>query len=508
MDPLIVLSIADVFRAVRRAVRVSATLGAAALGSLSSALANPWIAPGDPALRHDIQLLADAGVIRSPVTTWPLSWPDVARDLSRTKEGTHQSRAVENALLRVRRAAHRETARGIGNLRLGIAGAHEPVGLRTFSDTPREEGELELGGSWLGDRGAVNLELAMVADPADGKHVRLDGSYVAMTFANFMISAGALERWWGPGWEGSLILSTNARPIPGIAIERQYSDPFRWKILRWLGPWRASLSLGEEEGSDLALPNTRFFAARANFRPALWFELGLSRTAQWCGEGRPCDLETFGNLLIGRDNRDATLAVEEEPGNQMAGYDLRLRSPWPALPLALYAQAIGEDEAGGLPSRFIGLGGIELWGASRLRSYRIHAEYADTATSFFRDTPTFDYAYRNALYPQGYAHRGRAIGHTLDNDGRMYSFGVLLVRASGETWSLLARRVDLNRDGSVPDSVHTASAAADELENVEVQYNHTFAWGELQMGAGYDSYNGPAREGSETRGFIRWRQGF
>ena len=24
------------------------------------------------------------------------------------------------------------------------------------------------------------------------------------------------DRWWGPGWDGSLILSNNARPIPAI----------------------------------------------------------------------------------------------------------------------------------------------------------------------------------------------------------------------------------------------------------------------------------------------------
>ncbi|MGQ0835573.1 MAG: capsule assembly Wzi family protein, partial [Gammaproteobacteria bacterium] len=203
-----------------------------------------------------------------------------------------------------------------------------------------------------------------------------------------------------------------------------------------------------------------------------------------------------------------SLTVDDEPGNQMAGYDVRLRAPWSALPVAFYAQAIGEDEAGGLPSKFLGLMGIEGWGGSRFGSYRLHAEYADTACSFSRENPEFDCAYRNALYPQGYTHRGRIIGHALDNDGRMYSAGFLLVRPSGETWSMLARRVQLNRAGAAPDLVHTTSASPDELENVEVQYNRAFAWGELHLGAGYDRYDGPARQGSETRGFVRWRQGF
>ena len=33
------------------------------------ALAGPWLDPGDAGLRHDVMLLADAGVIRAPVST-------------------------------------------------------------------------------------------------------------------------------------------------------------------------------------------------------------------------------------------------------------------------------------------------------------------------------------------------------------------------------------------------------------------------------------------------------
>ena len=45
------------------------------------AWAEPFIAPGDMALRHDIQRLADHGVLSGPVTTWPLSWGPILSDL-------------------------------------------------------------------------------------------------------------------------------------------------------------------------------------------------------------------------------------------------------------------------------------------------------------------------------------------------------------------------------------------------------------------------------------------
>ncbi len=44
-------------------------------------LAGPSIAPGDLALRQDIQRLADHGALSGPVTTWPLSWGPILSDL-------------------------------------------------------------------------------------------------------------------------------------------------------------------------------------------------------------------------------------------------------------------------------------------------------------------------------------------------------------------------------------------------------------------------------------------
>ena len=105
-----------------------------------------------------------------------------------------------------------------------------------------------------------------------------------------------------------------------------------------------------------------------NFKPRPWLEFGLTRTAQWCGGDRPCDWDTFVDMVLGNDNQvEGGGRVEDQPGNQMAGYDMRLRSPWRALPLAFYTQWIGEDEAGGLPSKFIGQFGLESWGSSCAR---------------------------------------------------------------------------------------------------------------------------------------------
>ena len=472
-------------------------------GFAFTAHADPWLVPGDEGMRSDIQLLADAGILRGPVTTWPLSWPDIARDaLAASEQG--MDAATADALLRVRRQARSASAFGFSGAGIRVSGAHLPTPLRQFSDSPREQGELALRASWLSDHVSVNVQAAYVADPDDGKKLRPDGSYLGVNLGNFMVSAGFMERWWGPGWDGSLILSTNARPIPSLTIERNYTDPFKTRLLSWIGPWRASIAVGRAESSGVAVPDARFLAARVNFKPQPWLEFGLTRTAQWCGGVRPCGWGTFADMLIGRDNQETVDGTaDEQPGNQLAGYDMRLRSPWKALPLAYYSQWIGEDEAGGLPSKFIGLMGVEGWGSNRWGGWRVRAEYADTACNFSRELPQFNCAYRNGVYPQGYTYRGRIIGHAMDNDSRMYGLAALLVRPDGDVLSVSLRQVELNRDGGE----HAIADVPQDLDNVELRYSRGLLGGRLSIGVGFDD-PAAAADSSRFHGFMSWQQGF
>ena len=62
--------------------------------------AAPLVAPGDSALRHDIQLLADLGLITTPVTSWPLSWGAILNDLEAATTVPTLGPATRNAFLR------------------------------------------------------------------------------------------------------------------------------------------------------------------------------------------------------------------------------------------------------------------------------------------------------------------------------------------------------------------------------------------------------------------------
>jgi len=468
------------------------------------AAADAWMGPGDLRLRHDVQLLADTGVIRSPVSTWPNSWPQVAREVLAIGE-TSLSASQQGAVKRLQAQARKMMRTGELRLDGHLSAAEKPTAIRTFENTPREEGEISAAASFMGHRFAWRAQATVVADASDGQTYRPDGSYLGVTLGNWILSAGYLDQWWGPGWDGSLILSNNARPVPSISVERNYADPFQTKWLSWIGPWRLSFRIGELEGDRDDFPHTRLFAMRVNFRPLQSLEIGISRSAQFCGDGRPCGFSEFWDLFIGNDNDQP---IEEQPGNQLAGFDARWTLPRGWAPLALYGQMIGEDEAGFLPSKYLGLFGIEAWGSLGAGTWRAHVEYADTACNFSRGNPEFGCAYNNSIYTDGYTYRDRSIGHAMGGDSRMLSAGALYVDGSGHLWNVLVRSVELNRQGL--SSSHPITRVPVDLTNIELSTTRDYDFGTIRVGLGWDGVDeSPGVEAQdEVRGFVEWRRAF
>lgn len=466
--------------------------------------ADPWLAPGDGRLRHDLQLLSDAGIVHAPLTAWPVSWAEVARDVHSAGDDRERSAHIDAALARVRAAVAQVTPVGVWRGDARISGSEEPMSLRRFSDVPRERAELMGGMQYTGERFALRLQATAVESASDGKTVRADGSYVGAVLGNWMLSAGYIDRWWGPGWEGSLIYGTNARPIPSITLERNYSDASKHPWFAWIGQWRLAVTMGQLEHDRDDAPDAQFFGMRVTWKPHARLEIGLSRSAQWCGEGRPpCDASTFWDLLTGNDNDQP---LDEQPGNQMAGFDLRWSLPW--APVALYAQAIGEDEANYMPSKYLGLFGAEVWGGWGERSWRAHVEYADTACAFYDNPPQFGCAYRNSIYTDGYQYRDRSIGHALDGDSQQLAIGAMLVNPDGSSWEIAAQDANVNRASANP--VHSVASEATKIRSADVFHRRLFFGGDLKVGLGYEQWDStvPGQDSDDLRGFVEWARAF
>jgi len=468
--------------------------------------AGPVIAPGDVGLRHEIQLLADYGVIRGPVTTWPLAWDAVKSDLRRSRdEAMILPVAVERARDRLLARAERESRRGRHRVKGRLAIAEKPIVIRGFADTPREEGEVSAGYEYFSDFVTLDLNVTGVDNPADGEDLRPDGSLLALELGNVSLGLSTMDRWWGPGWDGSQILSNNARPIPAITLERNRTDAFKTKWLSWIGPWDFSVIWGQME-EERVVPNARFLGFRFAFKPHPSLEIGVSRTAQWCGDGRPCDFDTFWDLVLGRDNlADDGTTAESEPGNQLAGFDIRWANLWFGVPVSVYGQGTAEDEAGGFPSRYLVQGGLEASGYIRSRwSYRWFAEVALNSCDALGSPVLYGCAYEHGIYDSGYRYYGRVIGHGAEADARIGSLGVILTSTESTTWQILFRSGDLNLKGA--SRGNTLAATEQEINSADIQFGTTTRFGRVEVGAGFqrlkDAMTGEKTE--DSRGYLSW----
>ena len=119
-----------------------------------------------------------------------------------------------------------------------------------------------------------------------------------MALGNWVLGVGAIERWWGPGWNSSLILSNNARPTTSLFFQRSYADPFSLPILKYLGPWSASGFISELD-DERHISNAKLLGLTVGFKPTQNVEINLRHTAQWGGDGRPQSLDNFIKLLSG-----------------------------------------------------------------------------------------------------------------------------------------------------------------------------------------------------------------
>lgn len=448
-----------------------------------SVLAGPWVTTGDSALRSDIQILADAGHIMSPTMVWPMSWGDIMVGLDATKGDWS---AVElAALARVQKRRQAETETGYLRLTAHAALAENPIQIRTFEDTPRAKAEVGVGLEYTGNWWAMNLQGQWVDDPVDGDEWRVDGSYLGIALGNWMLSASAMDRWWGPGWQGSLILGNNARPIPAFTLERNLTTPFETKWLSWIGNWDLSVMYGFlEEERDV--PNAHYFAMRLDFRPLKGLQVGLSRSALWCGDGQPCDLDAFLDVLFRGDS-----GFDESNPNQLAGFDLRWSGKVLRVPYALYTQWIGEDASDFVPTAWLGLFGGEVWGFSdRFGTWRTYLEWSDTQCDFsLRNSIRGDddrrpgCAYNHNTYTTGYRYKERAIGHSFDGDSSVFTLGGTLSTRADNAWVTSIAVGNLNRIGGPPT---TTAANKTRYRAFNLTHRRPLWVGKLMLGIGYD----------------------
>jgi hypothetical protein len=441
----------------------------------ANTLASPWISVGETRLKQHLHLLNDTGAISISLTTWPIMWADVDKAIA-TVDEYHLNSAQKNALRELRFELRYQTKKEMKRS-VELAASSSRTLLRDFDSKQYEKGRISQHLDWDGESMSFKLQANLNTDPGDDTYEsHLYGSYLAGTFGEWVLGVGAIDRWWGAGHQSSLILSNNARPVPGVFFRSKQSQQFETPLLSWLGEWHFISFLGQLE-SNRVIPEAKITGMRFTFKPLADLEIGLSRAMMWGGEDRDENLSAFWKSLTSQGENE----IGSESGNQLAGYDFRYRFlKKDTASLSVYAQMIGEDEAGYLPAKFMQQLGFEtniaLASGSSLNAF---LEYTDTQAGSAGDV-----AYEHSQYRSGYRHRGRAIGASVDNDAKVLSLGLGHHRlASAQSVSAVISHIQLNDDDSAGGNTLTPNAL--DLYQLAIAYQRLLLGGNLNLRLNY-----------------------
>lgn len=460
----------------------------------------PWTPT--PLQRHDLQWLVDQAGLELSTSQWPLPRSAVASALARLPAGLPPD---EDAARRRLQAALDE-AEG-PQVAVLLRGPED--GLPGFSEqaVPGSHAEARtpvFGGGVLQAQAGLRAQWRA---GETGKRLGLgaDGSAAALLAGPVLLQAWSRDTWWGPGWQSSLILGHNTPALTGLGLQRASAQASDSPWLSWLGPWNFEFFVAQLDSA--ARPAHPYLVGnRLTFRPLPGLEIGLTRTAQWGGRGRDESLRSFVDLLLGAGlNATPQDAVEgNDPANALAGFDLRARCPT-ALRCSGYLQLIGEDEAGLLPSRYLGLYGFETWSADG--SQRWFAELAETGARMpiGRDGLK-DYAYRNYAYPGGYASSGRWLGSSFGPDSRVLTLGWM---QAAQGWTLKAHVGKIGSRSGRFSPLGNDPAHAGSLVGLSFQFSRQ--WGDVVVEPELSWYRVAADQGDQTEAragvLLRWGGG-
>jgi len=447
----------------------------------SSLTAQPWIDTSDIYLKANIQLLADTGKIITPVTTYPLMWADIIRDVQHVKVAQltpNQKSAYYYIKHQFKLAKQNQT-------RIKVNIATENKRFTSFGDSNSDKKALSIQSSFMHENFAANITTTYAHNPVDGEKKRLDESYLAAFVGNWVISFGRQNRWYGPSWDTSLSLTNNARPITALSLSRKSAIPFTIPFTEIKIPWTVTSFMGQMDDNRV-IKNTLLWGFRANFKPIENLEIGVTRLAQWSGAGRSKDLSTFWDVFLGKTNCGIDDVVCDEntpnPANQQAGYDFRYSFNLFATPMSFYGQKFAEDGKEGTFNYLtkaqpqVGLdANIAIFNKPSTVFFEVTDSLADCGE---RDS-LGDCYYEHTSYATGMRYNGRSIGSSYENDAKTYVLGTISQLAINTRLTSKLRYLDLNYDNSdkAPDNPligNTVTSIAEQMWMLSTSLQHDY----------------------------------
>ena len=419
----------------------------------------------DMSLKSELDWLRSQGVVQISTSTWPLTANEINRVLENANIHTPEQQQIVHSV----RYTLSKQPKSLVNTTVSAYGQTDRKQLpQTFADDKLANFEASARAGISEEDWEINLQANIKDDDIDDKDVSFDDSYVAGKYANQWLIAGQIPTWWGPGHDGSLIRGDASKPVIGLTMQRDKQSAPTSQYLSWIGPWQYQLFAGQLDDYK-AIPDTKLIGIRLTSSPTSWLEVGASRTFMWGGEGKSQSLSSFFNALTGsKDNVDNK---EDDISDQLAGFDARINlAPLTTLPIGIYGQYIGEDEAGYLPSKNMYLAGADFASSINTNSmgsmpYQLYTEWTDTRTG----GDVRGISYNHYVYTDGNYQYGYPLGYALGGDTESIAVG-------GKLWidnqNFINTKMQYAKVNQSSGRNNSAFPQSDKLKVLDVAWEH------------------------------------
>ena len=247
----------------------------------------------------------------------------------------------------------------------------------------------------------------------DHEKLSFDNSYVNYEKGIANLSIGKVDRIWSFSKKSSLILSSNSRPLEALYLKLENRLDTKW--MPSTVNWSFELINGPTKNSYNG-KNSMLSGARVVISPSDKFNFEFLQTAQWGDQNDKLYSTNIDALLFGNTNGGINSNI-----NKMAGFGLSYSMPLNKNTYRFYSQAIGEDEAGNLPSCLSWMAGLELTASEIKFPTTFTIEAVDTRvkkTTHSNCGPNT--MYNNAIYD--YINYDTVLGVPIDTEGTSLEF--------------------------------------------------------------------------------------
>jgi hypothetical protein len=186
----------------------------------------------------------------------------------------------------------------------------------------------------------------------DQDNLNFDNSYINYKKGIADLNIGKVDRIWSFSKKSSLILSSNSRPLEIVSINLKNKFNTHW--LSTTANWSAELINGITKNSVNG-QNSMLSGVRVIISPSEKLNFEFLQISQWGDQNDKIYSANINSFLFGDTNEGKNAKI-----NKLAGFGLSYSAFLNENTYRFYSQAIGEDEAGSLPSCYSWLAGLEL----------------------------------------------------------------------------------------------------------------------------------------------------